>query len=457
MISLMLIDAHTHLDHPRFDHNRAELIDRARAAGVGLILTVARATPVDDSVSRTLELLARHPELRAAIGVHPHDAASATEPLLERIGAMMLHPGVLLWGEIGLDYSDPALPRQVQRDLFRQQLRMAHEARVPVILHCREAWPDLLSILEQQPKSRGYVHNFTGTANQARECLDLGLLLSFSPLLTSPDASAQMREVAQELRLDEVLVESGTRDEPSAVASVALVLAGAMEVTFEDIVRNTAHNFRRLTGEPAWAEGDVLVYPIRDSLYINLTNRCTAHCVFCRRETSPIASGYNLRLEREHDVEEYLEAIGEPARYAEIVFCGFGEPTLRLDALLEISHALKQKGSRIRLNTNGHGNLIHGRNIAPELASCVDEVSISIDAPDPEGYRKLVRPDFGDGTFEAVIEFAKSCVGVVPRVALTVVDIPTVNLEECRKLARSLNVELREREYQPMVGSTDFR
>ncbi len=453
----MLIDAHTHLDGARLDNNRAELIGRARDAGVGLIVTVARAKPADDSISKTLQLLPEFPELRAAVGVHPCDAGLATAPLLKRVRESMGHPGVLLWGEIGLDYGDPTLSRPAQRDVFRQQLQLAHAAGIPVVLHCREAWSDFFAVLEEEQGSRGFVHDFTGTEDQARACLDLGLLLSFSPRLAGPDSASRLREVARLLRLDEVLVESGGGVEPSATASVARALAAAMEVEFDDIARNAAHNFRRLTGEPAWAEGDVLVYPIRDRLYINLTNRCTAHCVFCRRETSPIASGYNLRLEREHDVQEYLEVIGDPGRYAEIVFCGFGEPTLRLDALLEISRALKRKGSRIRLNTNGHGNLIHGRNIAPELAPCVDEVSISIDAPDPESYRKLVRPDFGEAAFGAVIEFARACVGVVPRVTLTVVGVPAVDVEACRRLARSLNVELREREYQPMVGSTDFR
>ena len=413
---------------------------------VGLVVMAAR-TRAD--ARRALET---NPALRVAVGVSPRDAIEGSPQRLAEIRGAMKDPGVLFWGAIGLDYRLNGSEPNLQEDVLRQQLRMAHEEGIAVVLCCREGWSDLFRILEQESggrKYRGFVHDFSGNAAEAAHCLDLGFLLSFSP------DSPRLPEIARGLRLDQFLVESGS-GEPARVVEAARALAEAMEVTVDDVARNAAHNFRRLTGEPAWAEGDVLVYPIRDRLYINLTNRCTARCVFCRRETSPIASGYNLRLEREHDVAEYIEAIGDPDRFAEVVFCGFGEPTLRLDALLAIGQALKKQGIRIRLNTNGHGNLIHGRDIAPDLATCVDEVSISIDAPDAENYRKIVRPDFGDAAFDAVLQFARACVGVVPRVTLTAVNVPAVDLDACRQLAANLNVELREREYQPMVGSTDF-
>jgi TatD DNase family protein len=229
-----------------------------------------------------------------------------------------------------------------------------------------------------------------------------------------------------------------------------------MDVTIEDIARNTSRNFRNLVNLPEQQGDDVLIYVIRDRLYVNLTNRCTAHCVFCRRKIDPVASGYDLHLAREHTPEEYLESIGDPGRYAEIIFCGFGEPTLRLPELLAISRSLKARGCRLRMNTNGHGNLIHGRNIVPELTPFLDEISVSIDAGDAESYARIVRPDFGAASFEAVIDFVRACVGKIPRVTLTAVEIPNLNLEPIERLARELGVDFRGREFQPMVGSTDF-
>jgi TatD DNase family protein len=193
---------------------------------------------------------------------------------------------------------------------------------------------------------------------------------------------------------------------------------------------------------------DILIYPIGESLYLNLTNRCTAACRFCRRKTSPIVAGYDLRLVREHPAAEYIAAINNPLQYAEIVFCGYGEPTLRLSELLEIARELKTRGARLRLNTNGHGNLIHGRNIVPDLAPLLDEISISVNAPDALTYEKLVLPAFGILSFESVVRFVRSCIGQIPSVVITAVAVPELDLEACLKLAQELKVRLSFREYQ---------
>ncbi len=465
----MIVDTHAHLDMPQFDADRKQVIQRARSAGLEAIVAIARADPERTSLADTLKLADRHEFVYVAAGVHPHDARLAGDACLKELARAFQHPKIVLWGEIGLDYHYRNSPQDSQRSAFRRQLQFARELDKPVTIHCRDAWPDLLSILQEESrgkKIKGILHNFTGDADQARLCLSLGLLLSFSGIVTFR-TSEKLRATARCLRLDQVLVETDSpylapaphralRNEPSYVYDVARGLASAMDVSLEDIARNTTCNFRRLIGNEVAADADVLVYVIRDRLYVNLTNRCTAHCVFCRRESSPVASGYDLKLEREHSVAAYLEAIGDPGRYAEIVFCGFGEPTIRLNELLEIARNLKARGARLRLNTNGHGNLIHGRNIVPDLAGCLDEVSVSIDAADERSYNKVVRPDFGAGSFNAVIEFVRECEGKIPRVILTAVDISGLDLEGVRNLARELRVDFRVREYQPMVGSTDF-
>ncbi len=205
----------------------------------------------------------------------------------------------------------------------------------------------------------------------------------------------------------------------------------------------------------ALRQEDVLVYRHGDRLYVNLTNRCTARCLFCARESCPVVEGKSLRLQREHTAAEYLKAMGDPCRYSEVVFCGYGEPTLRLQELLQLARAVNAEGCRVRLNTNGHGNLIHRRNIVPELKTCLDEISISINAAEPLTYLHIVRPDFGNLAFSAVIKFVWECVGCIPGVTLTAVDFPGQDLDACRRLAEDLGAEFRVREYQK-PGISDF-
>jgi len=427
------------------------------------------ASPERTSIAETLGLAQVHPEVYAAIGVHPHDARVANPAYLQEVARSFDHPKAVIWGEIGLDYHYKNSPAEEQRTALRNQLRLARELDLPVAIHCRDAWPDLIAVLREESaggKYKGILHNFTGDPEFARACADLGLLISFSGIVTF-HGSDQLKQAARGLRLDQVLIETdapyiapaphrGRRNEPSYLVDVALGLAQAMDVGVDDIARNTTRNLRRLINLPDAAGEDVLVYSIRDRLYINLTSRCTAHCVFCRRESSPVASGYDLQLSVEHSVPEYLEAIGNPGRYAEIVFCGFGEPTLRLPELLEIGRALKSHACRLRMNTNGHGNLIHGRDIVPDLATCLDEISISIDAGDAETYNRIVRPDFGPESFRAVVDFVNACKGKIDGVTLTAVGLPNLDLGPVERLARELGVGFRAREYQPMVGSTDF-
>ncbi len=464
----MFVDSYARLAHPRFDRDAQDVVRRAVDSGIEIVLSVGAANLCHPSAERTLELAETHDCVHAAIGVHPKRAASLDRKLLDRMIRWLEHPKVVFVGGIGLDRSREDTGTDVQIEAFRTQLRLARDRGLPVAIHCRAAWRDLLRVLKEESggrRYRGFLHDFTGSRRLSGEITGLGLLLSFSGAMASGHPH-RFRELVGGLRLDQVLVEtdapyhpmpaSGKRSEPADAVFVASALAEAMDVTLDDIARNTVRNFRQLAGLALPRSGDVLVYQIRDRLYVNLTNRCTARCVFCRRESDPVASGYDLTLSREHSTSEYLAAIGDPGRYAEIVFCGFGEPTLRLGEMLEIARLAKSHGVRTRVNTNGHGNLIHGRNIAPELAACIDEVSVSIDTADPQTYARLVRPDFGPVSFQEVVDFIRACKGVIPLVTLTAVDIPAVDLDACRRLARDLGVEFRGREYQPMVGSTDF-
>lgn len=192
---------------------------------------------------------------------------------------------------------------------------------------------------------------------------------------------------------------------------------------------------------------DIFVYRIRNSLYLNLTNRCTSLCTFCHRLDDPVVKGYNLRLEEEPSFEELIRDIGDPTRFKEVVFCGYGEPTLRLDVIKEVARVVKGKGGRVRLNTNGHGNLIHKRNILPELAGLVDALSISLNAECSEKYTALCRPVYGPATYDGVIAFIKEAKQYIPEVTATVVRIPTIDIDACERISREeLGIQFRIRE-----------
>ncbi|SHE37745.1 TatD family nuclease-associated radical SAM protein [Desulforamulus putei] len=187
----------------------------------------------------------------------------------------------------------------------------------------------------------------------------------------------------------------------------------------------------------------IVSYPIGDSLYLNITNRCFNKCAFCIRQTKT-GVGYNLWLSKEPSLPEVLDAVQDPRQYKEIVFCGYGEPLCRLELVREVAAELKKRGARsIRVNTNGQANSLYGRNVVPELAGLVDTMSISLNAQDAATYVKLCQPREGEKAYFSMLDFARKCVGVIPRVILSVVEWPGVDVEACRAIARDLGAEFR--------------
>ena len=217
-------------------------------------------------------------------------------------------------------------------------------------------------------------------------------------------------------------------------------------LTFEDLRRITSLNADRLFGLHRKSPPKI-AYPIRNSLYLNITNRCSNSCVFCVRNYTDYVKGHNLRLHHEPDYQEVIRSLNHPERYQEIVFCGYGEPTIRLGLLKQVARFLKDKKAKVRLNTNGQGNLIHKRNIVPELVGLIDTASISLNVGDSKKYDRLCKSEFGDNTFEKVLDFAKECKRLLPKTVLTVLDMPGVDLKRCEKIAKELGVDLRIRHY----------
>lgn len=197
-----------------------------------------------------------------------------------------------------------------------------------------------------------------------------------------------------------------------------------------------------------------ITYPVKRGIYVNMTNRCPCACTFCLRQNGDSVYGSDpLWLDREPTVEEVCADLDrwDLSQYDEVVFCGYGEPTERLDDVLQVAAYLRRKSRiAIRINTNGLSDLIHGERTAPRLKGLIDTVSVSLNATNAEEYLTVVRPRFGLGSYDAMLQFTKDCVDYVPHVVMTVVDVVTTPEEqaECRRICDSIGATLRVRPYE---------
>jgi TatD DNase family protein len=456
----MLIDTHAHLEMREFNDDREDVIQRAREAGVDYIVTIG--TTLESSRDAVL-LAEKYDFIYAAIGIHPHEVKDVLHPAYEVLRRFAKHEKVVAYGEIGLDYFYEHSPKNDQKRKFRDMLREARELGLPVIIHDRDAHEDTMQIVSEEwsPDLGGVMHCFSGDVAMAKKMIDMGFSISIAGPVTFAKAEG-LREVVRQIPIEHLLVETdspylapqpmrGKRNEPAYVRHTAEMVAKVKGLTFDDVARITSFNAMQLFGMGKLPDRGRISYPIRNSLYLNITNRCTAACTFCVRYHTDFVKGHNLRLAVEPAADEVIRDIGDPTRYAEIVFCGYGEPLLRLDVVKAVSAEVKRRGGRVRIDTNGHANLIHKRNVLPELAGLVDAVSVSLNAQSAELYEKLSQPKFGPGTYDAVKEFIGEAKKHIPDVTATVVSAPGVDIEACRKIAEELGVKFRVREYD-VVG-----
>ena len=187
-------------------------------------------------------------------------------------------------------------------------------------------------------------------------------------------------------------------------------------------------------------------YQIEDRLYLSITDRCTLECAFCPKTRDLYqVKGYDLRMEHRPDVAEIVASIGDPTRYSEVVFCGYGEPTLRLNVLLEVARYIKSKGGRVRVVTDGLANLVHDHNVLEDMVGLVDALSVSMNAQNEAVYEEICRPNL-PGSFDAMLEFLCQAPRFVPDVTATAVaGVNGVEPEACQRLARHCGVKFRPR------------
>jgi len=452
----MYFDTHAHLTDPAYEGDAEGVIRRADEAEVTWILSAG--SDLTDS-RLAIDLACAHARVVAAAGIHPESSGNVAPGWEAELDSLLAGRGAVAVGECGLDayHVHPPIERQIP--VFREQVRLAVKHHLPLVIHSRKAVPEALQILEEEngQAAGGVFHCTDSDEVLARSILGAGYYLGFGGTVTYPRNDI-LRAMLGRLPRDRILLETdapylapqamrGKRNEPAFLPEVAAVVAEAWGVRVEEVARVTRENAQRLF--LPGVRKPVIAYDFRGNLYLNSTTKCTAHCVFCTRETTGDFRGLNLMLTEstEPSAADLVAAAGDVSRWGEIVFCGYGEPTIRLDVLVEAAKKLREKGARIRLNTNGHGSLFHGRDIVPELAPILDSISISLDAPDEATYLKLVRPDAGPAAWKAVQDFIRSCVGKIPRVVATAVGVPGVDLEAVKNISQSLGAEFQARQY----------
>lgn len=450
-----LIDSHAHIYHKDYSGDFGDMLKRAEDAAVAAIIVVG--TDIESS-RESVELAEKYPQLYAAVGIHPHDAGGVTDDCCKVIRTLALStPKVVAIGEIGLDFYRDRSPRDMQEQVFAAFLQLAAELDKPVIIHDRDAHERVMTILRESSVRRGVLHCFSGDAEMAAEAIGMGLYLSFPGTLTYPANEAQ-RNLVRSLSIDRMLLETdcpyltpvpfrGKRNEPAYVRFTAEKVAEVKGLTLDDVARITTKNVRDLFGIRLWDQSAKIAYRIRNSLYLNITNRCSNRCTFCAKFDDFTVKGHNLLLDGEPSFDEVMVAVGTPVGIDEVVFCGYGEPLLRLDLVIQVAGELKRRGYRIRINTDGQANLAHGRNILPELSGLVDSISVSLNAPDAAIYENICNTPFGDAGFIGVCDFITAAKECIPQVAASAVTLPAVDIVACRNLALSLGVEFRVRDY----------
>ena len=259
---MSFVDSHCHIDGSEYDADRDEVITRAHDAGVTTMLNVGTGDPQSGAFERAVELAEKYESIYAAAGVHPHDAKLWNDRAEQRLLDLVKQSRrVVAWGEIGLDYHYDHSPRDLQREVFRRQLRLAREAHLPVVIHSRAADDDTIAILHEELdgyERAGVMHCFGGSLLMAQSAIQLGFYVSFAGNLTFRKAG-DLRAVARQLRLERLLVETdcpylspipfrGKRNEPARVVETARCLAELHEKELAEVGRITSENFGKLFG-----------------------------------------------------------------------------------------------------------------------------------------------------------------------------------------------------------------
>lgn len=454
-----LIDTHLHLDDEQYDQDLMEVLARAEANGV---TTMVNAGSTAGANLKLLSLIKSHQPIFGAVGLHPHEFPEQALQQLDMLPMQLAQEKIVALGEIGLDYhifSDyPPPNHEAQQAAFAAQLSLAKKFELPVMVHVREAMEDALAMLQAAGPfpNQGVLHCYSGGTAYLEQVLDLGFFIGIGGPVTYPK-SDDMRAVVAAVPLERLLLETdapylppqgkrGKRHEPAWIMDSARLMADLKGMSLEELAEATTQNAQQLFKLKPNSIGPI-VYDIDNHLYVNLTNRCSSRCTFCPREVNRVVKGYDLTLAREPFAQEVIDKIGDPKRFHEIVFCGFGEPTLRLPVLLAIAQAVKARGGTVRVNTNGQCDALFGQDILPMTKDLVDHWSISVNTMNAADYERAMRPATGPNTHAAVLDFARRAVNWA-KVTVSDVDMPGMDIKGVEAFAQAIGASYRGRHFQ---------
>ncbi len=454
---LQIVDVHTHLELPEFDEDREEVIKRSFENGVEFICTVGIEPKYWSSVKNLSE---KYEKIYFSTGLHPHEAKLYNDKIENKLIEYLKHPKCLALGEIGLDFFKNYSPKEKQIEVFNKQLDIAEKLNKKIVVHIRDSHKEAKAFLKKR-NLKGIIHCFSGNLEDAKEYIDMGYLISIPGTITYK-SSTNLINVLKTIPLDYILTETdapflapepyrGKRNEPSYIIHTLQKIADIKNITIEDTARTIYVNTMKFFELPIEKKSKY-VYKIRNSLYLNITNRCTNKCIFCGKQKDFFVKGHYLKLDKEPTLEDIIKELPENIeQYDEIVFCGYGEPTLRLKLISELSKILKERrAKKIRLNTDGLANLREKKNIVPELAKSIDAISISLNAVDEHTYNKLCNPSIPNA-FNSLIEFIKESKKYIKEVTASAVAMPGLDTKKIKEFVeKELKVNYRERPYDEL-------
>jgi TatD DNase family protein len=420
-----VIDSHCHLNLNQFEDDLEDVLARALGDGVSAFVNIGFDR---ETARQTAELMERYPFFYGVFGVHPHDAESFDESVLADIQRYLDHPRALAVGEIGLDFYRDHSPRDVQREVFRRMIALSRERAMPIVIHCRDAFDEVVETLRAEGSSyRGIFHAFAGTPAEAEQVLDLGLHIGVGGVATF--RNSQLSKTLPELPPERIVLETdspyltphpyrGRRNEPGYLIHVARAVAEALGQSQLEVAHTTTENLTAALAIPEDLRPSG-VYRLDDAIYIQTTSGTVD-----------------------------LDAVGETEDIDEAIICGFGEPLDRLDVVLDAARWAAEKGMVVRVNTTGLGNVIAGRDVTRELSEFVDEVVVVFYGTTASQHERMAKAGVDEEQFEAMRDFVRKSAEAGMDAVCEFVAAPKFKADPCREFARELGAQYDIRMYR---------
>jgi TatD DNase family protein len=422
-----MIDSHCHLNLDHFEDDRDVAIGRAINDGVTGFMNIGYDR---SSLRQTLALVEEYPFMFGAAGVHPHDSASYDAELDNEVRAALDHPRMVAVGEIGLDFYRDIAPREVQIDVFRKMIALSREKdHKPIVIHCRDAFNEVIeTLIGEGGAYRGIFHAFSGGEAEARSIFTLGFHVGIGGVITYKNA--RLAETVAALPIERLVIETdspyltphpwrGKRNEPAFVAHVVRAIAHAKNMTMAEVDRITTENYLAAMGLPAEALPRP-VYKLEDAVYIQAAAATPAD----------------------------LDAIAPTEGETEAVLTGVVDPLENMEHTLALASRARERGWRVRVNSQGFANQAAGRDITQELVGFVDEIDVTLFGVNARQHDELAYPSVGNEGWDEIKNFIRSAAASGIETVCEFVAQPGFDPEPCRQFARDLGARYDIRMYR---------